>query len=96
MSRTAAPVRGDCLWGGDPYVSWTSVAKMTMAEIASPCTKICAVDPGRALCVGCGRSLAEIERWTSIGDDERRRIMSDLPRRLALLRRTDAARVEAT
>jgi predicted Fe-S protein YdhL (DUF1289 family) len=61
--------------------------------IVSPCQKICTVDPGSGLCSGCGRSLAEIERWTSYGDAERERIMQELPRRLEAmgLRRTAAA-----
>jgi uncharacterized protein len=53
-----------------------------MADIASPCNKICAVDPISALCVGCGRTLAEIESWIRFGADERARIMAELPRRL--------------
>ena len=53
-----------------------------MAEIASPCNKICAIDPVWALCVGCGRTLAEIEGWTRFSAEERARIMAELPRRL--------------
>jgi len=54
-----------------------------MADIESPCNKICAVDPVSALCVGCGRTLAEIEGWIRFSADERARIMAELPRRLA-------------
>jgi uncharacterized protein len=50
--------------------------------IVSPCEKICTVDPGSGLCSGCGRSLAEIERWVKYSDAERERIMQDLPKRL--------------
>ncbi|MGZ5850723.1 MAG: DUF1289 domain-containing protein [Methyloceanibacter sp.] len=53
-----------------------------MSTIETPCEKICIVDPPSGLCHGCGRSLAEIERWTVYNDGERSRIMSDLPRRL--------------
>jgi predicted Fe-S protein YdhL (DUF1289 family) len=53
-----------------------------MADIESPCNKICAIDPISALCVGCGRSLAEIEGWIALSADERARIMAELPRRL--------------
>src|ERR1700755_2918381 len=53
------------------------------ALIESPCEKICIVDPASGLCRGCGRSLAEIERWTAYSDVERRRIMAELPGRLA-------------
>jgi uncharacterized protein len=57
-----------------------------MAAIISPCEKVCIVDPPSGLCQGCGRSLSEIERWTSYSDEERARVMSELPRRLAAMR----------
>ena len=50
--------------------------------IASPCTKVCTIDPRSQLCHGCGRTLDEIARWTFLGDAERARIMADLPARL--------------
>lgn len=65
-----------------------------MTEIASPCNKVCAVDPISALCVGCGRTLAEIEGWIRFSADERARIMAELPARLMALR--DAERVDAS
>jgi hypothetical protein len=41
------------------------------------------MDAASGLCVGCGRTLDEIARWSSLGDAERRGIMRDLPERLA-------------
>jgi predicted Fe-S protein YdhL (DUF1289 family) len=60
-----------------------------MSTMESPCTKICAIDPATGHCIGCGRSLAEIERWISYDDEERRRIMSELPDRMATMRRAE-------
>ena len=51
--------------------------------IASPCTKVCTIDPRSGLCLGCGRTLDEIARWTSFGESERDRIMTALPQRRA-------------
>lgn len=51
--------------------------------IATPCRKICVIDPASRLCEGCGRTLDEIARWLSLTHDERATIMRDLPRRLA-------------
>jgi len=51
--------------------------------IASPCTKVCTIDPRSSLCRGCGRTLDEIARWTSLGNSERNRIMTELPQRCA-------------
>ena len=53
------------------------------SPIASPCTKVCTIDPASGLCRGCGRSLDEIARWISLTESERARIMAELPRRLA-------------
>jgi predicted Fe-S protein YdhL (DUF1289 family) len=62
-----------------------------MPSIASPCVKICVLDATAGLCRGCGRTLAEIERWTRISDAERTRIMAELPSRLAAQRAPLAA-----
>ena len=56
-----------------------------MAVIETPCTKVCTVHPVLRLCLGCGRSLDEIARWSDYTDRERAEIMSKLPARLAAL-----------
>ncbi len=56
-----------------------------VTTIETPCDKICTVDPASGLCIGCGRSLAEIARWTAYSDAERARIMAELPQRLAAM-----------
>jgi predicted Fe-S protein YdhL (DUF1289 family) len=53
-----------------------------MSPISTPCTKVCTIDPRSKLCLGCGRTLNEIGRWSSLSEDERRRIMSLLPARM--------------
>jgi len=50
--------------------------------ISTPCVKVCIVDGKRGLCVGCGRTLAEIAAWGSLDEERRRAIMADLPQRL--------------
>ncbi len=47
----------------------------------TPCTKICTLDAARKRCIGCGRTLDEIARWLSMSEDERARIMAELPAR---------------
>ena len=61
-----------------------------MAEIESPCINVCVLDPGATYCVGCGRTLAEIARWAAFSPEERRKIMAELPARMAA--RTERAR----
>jgi len=50
--------------------------------IASPCNKVCTIDPRSGLCRGCGRTLTEIAQWGALSDSERERIMAELPQRL--------------
>ncbi|WP_416378998.1 DUF1289 domain-containing protein [Bosea sp. (in: a-proteobacteria)] len=53
-----------------------------MTAISSPCIKLCQLDPATRLCLGCGRSLNEIGRWSNLSEAERRAIMTELPARL--------------
>jgi predicted Fe-S protein YdhL (DUF1289 family) len=62
-----------------------------MTKIDSPCNKVCVVDPVSALCIGCGRSLAEIESWLRLSPEQRSRVMAELPQRLSKLARHRAA-----
>ena len=54
----------------------------------SPCLKVCMMDPRNELCRGCFRTLDEIARWGSMSEEERDRVMSDLPKR-----KSDVAKV---
>ena len=49
--------------------------------IKSPCVKVCFVDPGEGVCVGCFRTLEELGRWTRYSAQEREGIMAALPER---------------
>jgi predicted Fe-S protein YdhL (DUF1289 family) len=39
----------------------------------SPCTRVCRLD-SHSVCVGCGRTLDEIARWSRLSVDEQRAI----------------------
>ena len=54
--------------------------------VKSPCVKVCILDAQSKLCLGCGRTIDEIARWTAMSPAERMRVMRDLP-----LRTTDRA-----
>jgi predicted Fe-S protein YdhL (DUF1289 family) len=56
---------------------------MIETPIATPCVKICTLDARAGLCLGCGRTVDEITRWTLMNASERARVMADLPARLA-------------
>ena len=61
-----------------------------MASIATPCVKICVIDPVSGLCIGCGRSPDEIATWTEMSAQERAYIMSELEERLRRARSRSA------
>ncbi len=56
----------------------------------SPCVKICVVDPDSGLCIGCGRTVAEIAMWGELADDQRRAVMAGLEQRLKAARSRSA------
>ncbi len=64
--------------------------------IASPCNKVCTVAPRSGMCIGCGRTVAEIAAWLGYNDNQRSRIMAELPNRLATLRDNSANANEQT
>jgi uncharacterized protein len=59
--------------------------------IESPCIKICTLEARSGLCLGCGRTVDEIARWTAMSAAERDRVMSELPWRLAASKRSEIA-----
>lgn len=58
--------------------------------IESPCVKICTLDARSRMCLGCGRSIDEIARWTALSAAERSRVMGELPARIAMQKSTQA------
>jgi len=51
--------------------------------IESPCIKTCTLDAASGRCLGCGRTVDEIARWSAMSAAERARIMDELPARRA-------------
>jgi predicted Fe-S protein YdhL (DUF1289 family) len=41
--------------------------------VESPCINVCTLDAD-SICIGCGRSIDEIARWSRMSSDERRRV----------------------
>lgn len=53
-----------------------------MPPASSPCTRICTIDDKTGLCLGCGRTLAEIASWGSMDEEKRSDIIAVLPARM--------------
>ena len=56
------------------------------APIKTPCIKVCVVDGESGLCLGCYRQLNEVAGWARLSDQERERIMAELPSRRSRIR----------
>ncbi len=52
--------------------------------VDSPCVDVCRMDPAKAVCAGCFRTLDEIARWRDMGDPEREAVLAAI-----VLRRAD-------
>lgn len=67
------------------------------ASTLSPCIQVCRIDPLLNLCLGCGRTLDEIGRWSKLSDSQRHQVMSKLPARMKhLSAQRRAAGLEST
>ena len=59
--------------------------------VPSPCVSVCVLDPqGTNVCIGCGRTLAEVAAWSELTNAQKRAVVALLPARLAALSRRDA------
>ena len=54
--------------------------------IATPCVQVCVVDGESGLCLGCYRRLSEVAGWAKLSDEDRARIMAELPSRRSRIR----------
>ena len=63
---------------------------IVMTPPASPCVKICVVDPVAEICIGCGRTIAEIATWRDLGPEAQHAVVAELGPRLAAARSRSA------
>ena len=50
-------------------------------SLETPCINVCLLDGETGLCLGCGRTIDEIARWTAMSECERRAVMRELQAR---------------
>ena len=53
-------------------------------EVSSPCVNICRMDAQNRYCIGCFRSLEEIQRCSSMSEQERLAVMAKLESRIGV------------
>ncbi|HEY4545654.1 MAG TPA: DUF1289 domain-containing protein [Pedomonas sp.] len=49
--------------------------------VPSPCVNVCKLDDAGRHCVGCGRTIEEISRWSAMTAEERRDVLARLARK---------------
>ncbi|MBI40544.1 MAG: hypothetical protein CMF59_13165 [Leptospiraceae bacterium] len=54
---------------------------MQRGQSLSPCKYQCELSGDRSHCIACLRSIEEIVGWSALSDEERKRIMAELPQR---------------
>ena len=52
-----------------------------MAIASSPCVQLCVLHEATRTCLGCGRTLDEIGRWSAMPEAERAQVMARLAAR---------------
>jgi predicted Fe-S protein YdhL (DUF1289 family) len=62
------------------------VASDDRTTVDSPCVRNCCLDD-QDVCLGCGRSIAEILEWGPADQPRRREILRQASERLAVIRR---------
>lgn len=48
----------------------------------SPCLNVCLYDDATGICMSCGLTAEESQKWDRIPEDERLRILDELPKRM--------------
>ena len=66
-----------------PYIGHMNA--FDLPEIATPCIKVCVIEPETGFCIGCGRTRMEIGNWLGISPAERQSIMQGLAERVETL-----------
>jgi predicted Fe-S protein YdhL (DUF1289 family) len=56
-----------------------------VATVASPCVKVCTLDPSGRVCMGCLRTAEEIAGWAAFSEARRARVIATLPERHRLV-----------
>lgn len=66
---------------------------MTEPAVKSPCQSICVIDRETGFCMGCGRTIADLEAWPKLTDAERLALIAELPGRRAQIRPEQLAKI---
>lgn len=57
----------------NPWTTEVTPPMMDSESVSSPCVRNCCLDP-EDVCLGCGRTLAEITGWSEASDSDKKQI----------------------
>ncbi|MEP2943221.1 MAG: DUF1289 domain-containing protein [Hyphomicrobiales bacterium] len=57
----------------------------TMENPADPCINLCVKDTDEDVCLGCGRTQSEIDRWATLSNSMKKNIIDQSDKRLDAL-----------
>jgi predicted Fe-S protein YdhL (DUF1289 family) len=49
---------------------------MSEAEVQSPCIGVCSMDDSTGFCLGCYRTMDEIQQWRDLGNIQKQAIVA--------------------
>jgi predicted Fe-S protein YdhL (DUF1289 family) len=49
---------------------------MSEAEVQSPCIGVCSMDDSTGFCLGCYRTMDEIQQWWDLGNIQKQAIVA--------------------
>lgn len=58
------------------------IATGALDEMPSPCISVCRMNEAGDFCEGCMRTLEEIAAWGRMGDPDKRKVWSEIARRI--------------
>jgi predicted Fe-S protein YdhL (DUF1289 family) len=64
-----------------PRMSPDRINPELQTPVPSPCINVCEIAPDTGLCRGCMRTIDEIVKWGSAGDDYKRAVWCEIRRR---------------
>jgi predicted Fe-S protein YdhL (DUF1289 family) len=65
-----------------PLTATQALVPTAAVRPASPCVKLCRIEPASALCVGCWRTLEEITAWRSLDEAGREQVWQRIEQRI--------------
>ena len=73
----------------------TQERAQSIASVPSPCINVCRMNKATGLCEGCLRTIDEIAKWSSFGDETKRAVWDEIERRHADIMSNQADKREA-